>query len=138
MSGRAPKAGRYPREIMPGVHWSFVGPKFRSRARFVAAVREYYRTVGFTWDWDPDAVVLRASRVVVVPDIDFTDGDEEPEAEFAAAGADGFTAGDLLYQAHNAFVGRLRRGDHVFFEGFTLAADQDPHGPPRYDLELGS
>jgi hypothetical protein len=143
MARETGKAKRYPREVMHDVHWSFRGPKFRSRAKFVEAVRQYYEDLGADGDWQPgdwrpDEVVLRAARVRVSPDVADTSWEEDPIAELTADDGEAFTAGELLFKVHNAFVALLRNGDHVFFEGFTLATDQRKSGPPLYDLDLGS
>ena len=63
------------------------------------------------------------------------------EAEFEADDGAAFTAGELLFKTHNAFVGMLRQMDHKYFEGMTLvqAGFSDPERRiPRYDLDLGS
>jgi hypothetical protein len=77
-------------------------------------------------------------RVRVTPDVDQTDWDEQPEVELSADNGEAFTAEELLFKVHNAFVADLRGGDHVFFEGFTLSEHQEKGRPPLYNLDLGS
>jgi hypothetical protein len=132
------KVQRYPREMMQDVFWSFRGPKFRSQAKFTQAVHKYCQTIGSEYDWRPEVIVLRAGRVRICPDVADVRWDEEPIAELTADNGESFTAGELLFKTHNAFVALLRDGDHVFFEGFTLARDQQDDAPPLYDLDLGS
>jgi hypothetical protein len=134
---------RYPRELLGGVAWSFTAPSFRSRARFEQAVRGYYRRIGLEFDWDHDEVVLRCPRVRVRPVFwdDYDPGQEERfTAELAADIPSGFTAGELLFKVHNAFVRLWQEdaGDHVFFEGFHLVKGATGDTAPLYDIGVGS
>jgi hypothetical protein len=138
MASRAERGKPYPDEMMHDVHWSFRGPKYRSRTKFVEAVRQYYRDVELDGDWRPGEVVLRVPRVRLSPDVACTDWDEHPVVEVRADDGEAFTAGELLFKAHNAFVALLRDGDHVFFEGFTLDSNQQKGKPPLYNVDLGS
>jgi hypothetical protein len=88
--------------------------------------------------WRPEDVVLHSARVRVSPDVAWYLTDDHPTVEFAADNGESFTAGELLFKVHNAFVGDLRRMDHKYFEGFTLDEDQGPGEPPLYNLDLGS
>ena len=88
--------------------------------------------------WRPAEVVLRAARVRVSPDVAWYLTEEHPTVELVADNGGSFTACELLFKVHNAFVAELRQMDHQYFEGFTLSEDQDPGEPPLYDLDLGS
>jgi hypothetical protein len=127
---------RYPQDLLDDVLWSFVGEKFATQAEFVEAVREYAWQVQEEPTWDPDAVVLRSPRVRVM--FDYWDEPGELSAEFAADDGDAFTAGELLFKVHNAFVEQIREADHVFFEGFYLVRQRQDGGPPLYEMYLGS
>jgi hypothetical protein len=129
--------------LLGDVEWCFTRPGFRSRARFEGAVRDLYREMGWEFDWRPDEVVLRCPRVRVRPD--FWDDYEPEEAprfvvELTADHAAGFTAGELLFKVHNAFLRwwEEEAGDHTFFEGFHLAEAPAGDAPPLYDICLGS
>ena len=126
---------RLPPTLLQGVAWVFRGPAFADRAAFEAAVAEF-QDPEWPSDWRPAEVILSASRVRVEPDADWYDG--EPVAGLAADDGRAFTAGELLFKVHNAFVAGLRRTNHQFFEGFTLSADPVAGEPPLYTLELGS
>jgi hypothetical protein len=54
-----------------------------------------------------------------------------------ADGPEGFTAGELLFKIHNMYTAALGEGDHIYFEGLTLAEDPGD-GWPVYDLDTGS
>ena len=58
--------------------------------------------------------------------------------ELAADNGESFTAGELLFKVHNAFVAHLRQMDHQYFEGFSLDEHQEAGKPPLYNLDLGS
>jgi hypothetical protein len=55
-----------------------------------------------------------------------------------ADNGESFTAGELPFKVHNAFVEALRQMDHQYFEGMTLSPEQRPDMAPLYDLDLGS
>ena len=104
-----------------------IRPKFRSRRRFLEEVRQYYEGCGFEQNWDPAGVILHAARVRVRAEIPWLPRD--PVVEMTADTGAAFTAGELMYKVHNAFVALIRDSDHVFFEGLSLAEDQRRHGP---------
>jgi hypothetical protein len=126
-----------PPTLLEDVAWAFRGPAFADRAAFEAAVAEFQDP---EWEdaWRPGEVVLHASRVRVVPDADWYLDDEDPVADLSADDGRAFTAGELLFKVHNAFVAGLRQMNHQFFEGFSLSGHQEPGAPPLYDLDLGS
>src|SRR5262249_42738313 len=127
--------GPFPPELLWGVSWTFRGPPYADRAAFEEAVAEFQ---GGDEDWRPEEVVLRCPRVRVSPDVAWYLTDEHPTVEFAADNGESFTAGELLWKVHNAFIVHLRQMDHQYFEGFSLSGHQQPCTPPLYDLDLGS
>jgi hypothetical protein len=130
-------SGPMPSALLEGVEWVFRGPAFADRAAFEAAVGKFQNP---EWgsDWRPNEAVLNAARVRIVPDADWWAGDDEPVANLTADDGRAFTAGELLFKVHNAFVAGLREAGHQFFEGFSLAADPGAGEPPLYVVELGS
>jgi hypothetical protein len=130
------RAGDYPRELMQDVAWSFTGPTFSSQAEFEYAVRQYQAEIFGEQTWQAEEVVLQSPRVRV--ENEYEEEPEEAVAELIADNPGGFTAGELLFKVHNAFVGQLRDGDHHFFEGFSLAEEQVANRPPLYEIDLGS
>ncbi len=127
----------------PDVYWSFIGPAFRSRARFDEAVRRYHRRLECEENWRPEALILPCPRVRVRPD--FWDDLDPEEAnglvvELSADSPSGFTASELLFKVHNAFLRHFAEfaGDYTFFEGFHLAKAPAGDEPPLYDICLGS
>jgi hypothetical protein len=134
---------RYPRAFLRDVEWDFAPPTFRSQAQFVQAVKNYYREMGWEFKWNPDEVVLPCPRVRVRPVFwDDYDPAEEPRviAELSADSPSGFTAGELLFKAHNVFVRRWQEdaGDYIFFEGFHRVKVPARDGVPLYAIEVGS
>ncbi len=133
----------YPRELLGEVLWSFTAPSFRSRARFQRAVRAYNRRLIKGFNWNPDEIVLPCPRVRVRPDFwdDFDPAEEERFiAELTADGPSGFTAGELLFKVHNAFLRRWQEhaGDYTFYEGFHLVRAPAGGAAPLYDIAVGS
>ena len=142
MAKRREKTMRPPQELLQDVSWTFAGSKFRSEAEFVEAVhqdeREYLAHIGQPGEshWQADEVVLRCHRVIV--EHDYGDCDEDEVAELEADNPGGFTAGELLFKTHNAFVEILDGRDHHFFEGYMLIKQKNPNAVPRYEVWLGS
>ena len=136
MAKRKCGAPRYPRDLMQDVCWSFTGPTFTDQAKFVEAVRQYGREIRGECIWDPDEVVLPSSRVRI--EHDYAEEPDESSVELTTDNPTGFTAGELLFKVHNAFVDQLSEGDHVFFEGFTLMKKPRGDTPPLYEIDLGS
>ncbi len=137
------KPARQPRELLSEVCWCFCRPAFRSQARFEEACRRYNRSLESGFDWRPKDVVLPCPRVRVRPVFwDEFDPEEEGRfvAELTADGRSGFTAGELLFKAHNAFLKRWAEdaGDYVYFEGFRLVKAPSGDAPPLYDIDVGS
>ena len=134
---------RYPRDLLDDVAWNFDPPRFRSQARFEEAVRELYRDMGWEFEWRPAQVVLRCPRVRARPDFwDDYPPEEAPRfvTELTADDPAGFTAVELLFKVHNAFLRRWQEdaGDHTFFEGFHLADAPAGDTAPLYTICLGS
>ena len=127
----------YPLELLFGISWTFRGSEFQNQAVFDAAVTEF-QDPKFRDVWRPKEVVLLAAHIRVSPDVAWYLTDEHPTIEFGADNGHSFTAGELLYKVHNAFVANLRQMDHQYFEGFTLDENQEPSKPPLYNLDLGS
>jgi hypothetical protein len=131
------KTDPYPPELLSGVSWVFRGPAFDDRATFDAAVAEVQHP-GRKGLWRPENVVLHTGRVRVSPDVAWYLTEDHPTVELAADNGESFTAGELLFKVHNAFVAHLRQMDHKYFEGLTLDEDQELGKPPLYNLDLGS
>ena len=127
----------FPATMLQDVSWTFRGPTFDEQGSFEAAVREY-QSPDQGEVWQPEEVVLRSPRVRVSPDVHWYLSDEDPVVELVADNGESFTAGELLFKVHNAFVADLRQMDHKYFEGFSLSRHQRMDAPPLYDLDLGS
>jgi hypothetical protein len=136
MAKRKQEDPPFPRELMGDVQWSFTGEAYPSLEEFIEAVREYHGEIRGDDAWRPDEVVLRCRRVRVEHEFSW-DEEDEARVELTADDPRGFTAGELLFKVHNAFVHQLRDGDHVFFEGFSLLEEQGANAPPLYDIDLG-
>jgi hypothetical protein len=99
--------------------------------------------MGWEFNWRPEEVVLPCPRVRVRP-VFWDDYDPAEEgrfiAELAAGSPSGFTAGELLFKAHNLFLRRWEEdaGDYIYFEGFGLAKTPARDSPPLYDINVGS
>jgi hypothetical protein len=126
-----------PRTLLQGVSWTFRGTAFGDRATFDAAVAKSQNPHKGK-PWQPAEIVLHTARMRITPDVGWYLSDEHPTLELTADDGVRFTAGELLFKVHNAFVVDLREMDHKFFEGFTLADEQDAAKPPLYNLDLGS
>src|SRR5690349_2762050 len=103
MAKRAVAPKNYPRDLLEGVCWSFrnIG-KFRSRKKFNEEVRRYHEECEAEQKWEPDAIALHAVRVRVRAELVWLDRD--PVVELTADDGTAFTAGELLFKVHNAFV----------------------------------
>jgi hypothetical protein len=123
-----------PPTLMRCVAWAFDGSTFTDRVAFEAAVRGAQQPGA---GWNPGEVVLRVPRVWVTPDVLWHPPDDPPVAEFAADDGQAFTAGELLFKVHNAFVADLREMDHKHFEGLALVG-QEVGSPPIYEVIVGS
>lgn len=137
MSARDGGLGAWPPTLVQSVSWTFRGTAFTDRSAFDAAVAAF-QDAERGEVWRPGEVVLRVARVRVSPDVAWYLTDEHPTVELVADDGESFTAGELLFKVHNAFVAVLRQMDHKHFEGLTLSGHQEPGEPPLYDLDLGS
>src|SRR5262245_55113787 len=112
MAKRTVASEDYPSDLMDGVCWSFRNiAKFRSRKKFNEEVRRYHEGCESEQGWEPDAVVLRVPRVRVRAELAWLDRD--PVVELTADNGAAFTAGELLFKIHNAFVALIRDSDYV-------------------------
>lgn len=127
-----------PRQVLPELCWSFIGPAFSSRSDFEDAVRAYQVLIRKRDDWRPETVVL--PRAAVRVRYQCLRDDELADAEVLLTSRDGspFTAGELLFLVHNAVIADLREMNHHFFEGLSLAGHPAAGEPPTYRLEQGS
>jgi hypothetical protein len=111
----------YPKELMSGIYWGFLGGKYKSSNEFVLAVTEYNHELGGT-KWNSCEKVLSSKNVFI--QYSYWDYDAEDEIEdvfdLEADSKTGFTAGELLYKVHNQVVDKLESETHHFFEGFLL------------------
>jgi hypothetical protein len=137
MTGANPKGDSLPRTLLESVSWTFRGRAYSDRKEFEAAVHKLQNPAR-GGVWRPDEIVLRVGRVRISPDVAWYLTEEHPIAELVADNGVAFTAGELLFKVHNTFVAQLDRMDHKYFEGFTLADQQQDEEPPLYDLDLGS
>jgi hypothetical protein len=130
-TGSAP----FPDDVMADVAWTFTGQPFRTQAEFESALKEYQADIKDDTSWDPSELVLLAPRVVVRHE----EGEDEEDCEVTLNANDGkvFSAGELLFKVHNAFVNQLDGLDHHFFEGFSLEADESKKFPV-YVISMGS
>src|SRR3954462_10722247 len=101
------KAAGLPRELMNGVCWAFRGERYADRAAFDAAVRQYHLDIREEDDWRPDEVGLARNAGRITHETWAEDADGNPVYELTTNDAEGFTAGELLYQIHNAVVEEL-------------------------------
>ncbi len=124
-----------PSEILTSVSWSFTGPLFLEKSRFVSEVNEWSVQCGDT-SWEPDRVVLPVPRVLVTYPSASDTGEET--IELVSENGEYFTADDLLFKIHNAIVGDVGNLDHHFFEGLHLNSLPVAGNPPLYQLWLGS
>jgi hypothetical protein len=123
-----------PKRLLPYLRWSISGKPYTDRGAFEAAVKNYQDSPD---TFQPQEVVLPVSRVAV-QFMCWKDGDQvEPVVELATGDGRAFTAGEFLFQLHNAVVGPLGDDDHHHFEGLTLTKPAR-EGIPLYYLRLGS
>jgi hypothetical protein len=127
-----------PERVLNGVCRSFIGSPFSSRAVFDSKVRQYQIDICKKDTWRPDQVVIPCPCIRVVYRCWERDEQIEPVIELASENGESFTAGDLLFQLHNAVVEHLREIDHHFLEGLVLHSRQVDGKPPLYVLRQGS
>jgi hypothetical protein len=127
-----------PDQILADILWSFDGSPFDDVREFAEEVGRYQVEISGDHSWAPDEVVLPVQEVVIdFPDED-DDGSDGPAAvHFLSDDGKGFTAGELLFKIHNAFVERAVDTDHYFFEGLALVSNVSGK-PPVYRLNTGS
>ena len=133
---RRKNQARFPATLLDDIMWTFWGEPFADRSAFDAAVREENGPEWFS-DQHLHQIVLRAPRVRIVPDVWDWDQDD-PVLELTPDNGEAFTAGEILFKIHNAWVAVLRELDHKFFEGLTLKEQPKTGMPPVYELNQGS
>jgi hypothetical protein len=123
------------RTALDNVCWSFVGDTFADRPRFSDEVRQYQIDITGKDSWQPNAIAIPAGLVRVV----YSQGGlgDDGQVELSSE-QQFFTAGELLFQLHNAVVQQLRDVDQHFFEGLELVSGPSPSAPAIYRLRLGS
>lgn len=102
----------YPDELLDDVGWSFTGGHFSSLTDFNNAVRDYgdYEENS---EWRSELIVLNVSKVKIIlfNDIDYYSSESSSEILLEvilwADNDKSFTAGELFFKVHNAFVDRL-------------------------------
>lgn len=127
-----------PDSLMRGLCWSFVGDTYQSRESFVAAVRDYERSIRQTDTWTPERIVFRAPRIAVQYRCWDDEDQIEPTVELTSDNGEHFTAAELLHKIHNAVVAQLRDIDHHFFEGLEFSGIRESDWVAEYTLRQGS
>jgi hypothetical protein len=123
---------------MGDVLWSFNSEPFANRAEFEAKVRQYQINIARKDTWRPDQVVIPCGRIRLGY-LCWEGGEQiEPVVELPSSNGQSFTAGELLFQIHNAVVVQLRETNHRYFEGLCLARQPAPGEVPLYHLRQGS
>lgn len=118
-----------PKCVLDNLLWSFPDDVPTDRAGFDAVVWARQYASGNDFCWEPDEVILSVGRVRVA-------GDDA--VELASENGMSFTAGELLWKVHRAFVEQLAGSNHRFLEGLWLHPPSLVNGPPLYHLRLGS
>ena len=115
----------YPKELMAGVYWRFLGGKYESQTEFVRNVTEFNKEFRKN-KWNSNETVLKSSKVSILYSYWDYDIDEEIEEvfELEANNKTGFTAGELLYKVHNQVIDKLENEVHQSFEGFLLGENE--------------
>lgn len=123
-----------PLQVMGNVCWSFVGSPVASREEFDVRVRQHQIRAS----WRPEQVIIPAKRIAV--QYMCWQGDEQivPVVTLGAENGESFTAGELLFELHNAAVEQLWEIDHHFFEGLSLKGWIEDGKVPVYQLRQGS
>lgn len=132
-------SGVYPEEVLADLSWSFIGSQFSSLEQFNDAVSQYQIDIENDDAWHPDIIAIKSPQVKVLHDR-WETNEEETMAEVILTADNGqsFTAGELLFKTHNAFVSQLAELDHHFFEGFNLVESDAEALMPSYEVNLGS
>jgi hypothetical protein len=124
---------------MSATAWSFSGEPYLSRTEFEVALKGYQLDIMKNPSWDPSELILLSPQVIAKLD-EWDDGDEDEEENagvtLTADDRKAFSAGELMFKVHNAYVGQLRDRDHHFFEGFVFFGLRE--GVPVYQINLGS
>ena len=132
---------KLPRNVLPGLAWSFKEPTQASPSLFQASVRAYGESV--------KAPVAEAELQTRFPlnslDIEYSYARRIESGEWVDVPvkirirrSSPPTYGELLYELHTASVEALRDQDHCYFEGLVLLDRQNESGIPVYELYLGS
>jgi hypothetical protein len=119
----------FPRFLLDETPWDFARqPVFPSRSEFEAAVfrhlcqiEEYAPEIRPVENWRPKDVVLHCCRVMVRYYCDAPG--QQPawrDAELRSDDGASFTAGELFYKLHNAFIENVRDNSHRYFEGLEF------------------
>ncbi len=124
--------------IFDNLGWSFTGAPHSSPESLSSEVRSYQTEVFGEDTWRPDEVVLDWPKILI--QFMHWEGDEQvfPVIELSSSNGKSFTAEDLLFQLHNAVVGKLNLIDHHFLEGLELNSHPIADTPPLYILLQGS
>lgn len=127
----------FPKTLLSDVAWSLAGDVFDTLDEFAQELRDYQPATADNPSFDPAELVLLHPTVILLCDGEDEDGDDaELEAALRADDGLAFSAAELLFKAHNAFVDALDGLDHHFFEGLMFDGLRD--GTPIYRLRLGS
>ena len=115
----------YPKELMTGIYWRFLGGQYNSQDEFIRNVTEYNKELGKK-KWNSEKTVLASSKVSILYSYWDYEVDEEIEEvfELEAKNETGFTAGELLYKVHNQIVDKMENELHQSFEGFLLGENE--------------
>lgn len=132
----------YPDELFENIDWNFAGGQFSSLKEFNNAVYEY----GNDKEWHPDMVVLNVPQVKIILfmpriNVDSTNDiswDLPLEVILRADNSKSFTAGELFFKIHNAFVDKLESLKDVSFMFLSYLNNLKSETLiPTYELDIG-
>lgn len=133
----------HPPQLLPDVIWRFWQESpYDDQTTFAARVTKWGRNVAAdpSYDWEPDAVAIRAPRLrIKYFGANAQDDFEYADYEVTLASGDGraFTNAELFFRLHNAVVQHLHGVDHCYFEGLKLVDDSEAR-EPIYEMGQGS
>jgi uncharacterized RDD family membrane protein YckC len=117
-----------PKEILPGIAWTFNQTKYTSKEKFNEEIKAMNNKT-----WKPDQVVYPKREIRVSLEIPWENPPNDLfQFTFESNNLENFTALDLMYQLTNA-VARHDLGDKRYFEGLWYDEQNN-----KYWVDLGS